>query len=288
MFDLQAYFDERCQCIDRELDAAMPAEDVPPHVLHEAMRYCVFSGGKRLRPMLCLAAAESVGADPASAMLPALAVELLHTYTLIHDDLPCMDDDDMRRGKPTCHVAFGQANAVLAGDALQALAFELAARAPIPEGTRPAALVLELARAAGSRGVVGGQVEDLALLEGTPTRESVDFVHEHKTAALFRVAVRMGALAGGASQAALAALSTYGSRLGVAFQIADDLLDKPGQPQEAADAQLSPYLAVYGIEQAGHTARQLIDESLQALAGLRAEGTDAMTAIARFVISRKH
>jgi len=280
MPDLQDYLRERAAWIDRELDAAMPSADTPPRVLHEAMRYSVFSGGKRLRPILCLAAAEAAGASPACAVLPALAVELLHTYTLIHDDLPCMDDDDLRRGKPTCHVVFGEANAVLAGDALQALAFETAAR------LHPYA-VLELARAAGSLGVVGGQVADIARGAKAPSRDAVDFVHERKTGVLFRAAVRMGALAGGASHASLDALTVYAGRLGTAFQIADDLLDAAPAPG-AARAELSPHLAVYGVEEAARMANRLIDEAVAALSILPPERTEALRGIARFAVDRKH
>jgi geranylgeranyl diphosphate synthase type II len=276
VFDLNTYLRERAAAVEAALDAFMPKADEPPALLHAAMRYSVFSGGKRLRPVLCLAAAEACGGGthpglrpplqggdvrdgscpgPSEggthpAMFAAMAVELLHTYTLIHDDLPCMDDDDMRRGKPTSHKVYGEANAVLAGDALQALAFEAAAgggppalpgkserpmssgRSPGPDDFR-ARIVLELARAAGSRGVAGGQVEDLAAEGAAPDPARIEFIHRHKTADLFRAAPRMGALAAGGAPEAVEALSVYGENLGLAFQITDDLLDRsPGYPPD--------------------------------------------------------
>jgi geranylgeranyl pyrophosphate synthase len=216
-------------------------------------------------------------------MPPALALELQHTYTLIHDDLPCMDDDRLRRGKPTCHVVFGEANALLAGDALQALAFEIAARAMPGHGADPGILVRELAHAAGSRGVVGGQVEDLALRERAPTPETVAFVHLHKTADLFRAALRMGAMAGGADAGVLGALTEYAVCFGIAFQIADDLLDAPadGAPPE------SPYLALHGVEASRREARALSDRAIAALAAVPPAGRAVLAALARLAVDRR-
>jgi geranylgeranyl pyrophosphate synthase len=283
MFDLASHMRERRDTLNRELDAALPREDVPPVELHRAMRHGVLSGGKRLRPILCLAAAESVGSPAASAMAPAVAVELLHAYTLIHDDLPCMDDDDLRRGVPTCHKLFGEATALLAGDALQALAFGIAAAAPLPPGAAPGILAVELASAAGSLGVVGGQAEDLALRERAPTAEAVAFVHRHKTADLFRAALRMGAIAGGASPAELAALTDYGVKLGIAFQIADDLLDAASDGGQSG----SPYLAVHGLPEARRRARELADGAAAALRPLRPlPARDALSALARLAVER--
>ncbi|MBN1556928.1 MAG: polyprenyl synthetase family protein [Lentisphaerae bacterium] len=235
MFDLTAYLRERAAAVDAELDRVLPPESEPPAGLHRAMRYSVLSGGKRLRAVLCLAAAEAAAPGRPAPFAAAAAVELLHAYTLVHDDLPDMDDDAERRGKPSTHVAFGPALAILAGDALQALAFETAARAPVPAPYPANQLVLELARAAGSRGVVGGQVEDLAA-DALPDPGTLRFIHEHKTADLFRAALRFGAVSAGAPPEALGALTEYGLQFGLAFQITDDLLDAtPGYTRADAE-----------------------------------------------------
>ena len=269
MFDLAAYLRERVSLIDAELDRILPPETEPPARLHEAMRYSVFSGGKRLRAVLCLAAAEAArGGVGSPALAAAAAVELLHAYTLVHDDLPDMDDDAERRGKPSTHVAFGADIAILAGDALQALAFETAARAPVPAAIPPNRLVIELARAAGSRGVVGGQVEDLAAIECAPAPDALRFIHEHKTADLFRAALRMGALAAGAAPETLAALTDYGLRFGLAFQITDDLLDgTPGYPRSDAEDHIKRALAALDMPRLHHT--------------------EPLTALAEFILERK-
>jgi geranylgeranyl diphosphate synthase type II len=205
-------------------------------------------------------------------------VELLHTYTLIHDDLPCMDDDDFRRGKPTAHKVFGEANAVLAGDALQALAFDLAARGPT------ALLVRELAAAAGSRGVVGGQVADLSA-PAQPDAVAIAFIHLHKTADLFKASVRMGAIAGGSNDAELAALTEYAQSLGLAFQITDDLLDEAPQ-RRGARPDLS-CLSVYPREEAQRMAGALTEKAIMALRACRRGPTEPLAAIAIFVQERK-
>lgn len=263
----------------------MPGEDAAPRVLHKAMRYAVFPAGKRLRPVVCMAAAEAAGADGETAVLPAMAVELFHSYTLIHDDLPCMDDDDTRRGKPACHVEFGEANAVLAGDALQALAFELLARHQPPECA--ARMVAELAHAAGSLGVAGGQVEDLALGDEPTTAEMVDYIHLHKTADLFCAAATMGAMAGRADDRQLEAMSRYGTSLGLMFQITDDLLDLPpsGKPDTTDGAS---YLLVHDIDAARARTRSLADEATTALADFTGPGKDALAAIVEWVVRREH
>jgi len=268
--------------IDAELAERLPAADTRPALVHEAMRYAVLAGGKRLRPILCLAAAEAV--DPDAPIEPALsaglATELLHTYTLVHDDLPCMDDDELRRGKPTTHIAFGEANAVLAGDALLTLAFEwLGATGEIQ-------LVTELAKAAGSQGVIGGQIVDLAseesevdaeALAADPERagslaETLDYIHRHKTAALLVACVRMGGICAGASPDQLAALTIYGQNIGLAFQIIDDILDATvdtetlGKPagSDAAQNKLT-FVALHGIEASREQAASLIEDAVAAV-----------------------
>ena len=284
--NLAEYLAERSAHVDRALDDVLPAAETQPRVLHEAMRYSVFSGGKRIRPVLCMAAAEAAGGSAEDALWPALALELLHAYTLIHDDLPCMDDDDMRRGKPSLHKAFGEANAVLAGDALQALAFEVAARPAPGERYEPVRIVTELAVAAGSHGVIGGQVEDLAAVDTDPDRETVEFIHLHKTADLFRASMRMGALAAGATRKTLAALTTYGTCLGLAFQITDDLLDAAdAAPTDESAGELS-CLSVFTESEAREQAAHFIHEARESLKGLDEQGTVPLTAIADFVLRR--
>jgi len=237
------------------------------------MRYSVMAGGKRLRPVLCLAACEAVGAAADAALLPGLAIEILHTYTLIHDDLPCMDDDDLRRGKPTCHVKFGEATALLAGDALLTLAFEWLAEVAPAAPSSAAQLALELARAAGSQGVIGGQVEDLAA-EGQPVDAArLDYIHRHKTAALIRAAVRMGGLCGGATPAQLDALTRYGEASGLAFQIADDILNA------------TSYVAVHGLERSRARAGVLVREAIAAIEHLPGD-IAPLRALAEHSVSR--
>jgi len=222
--DLKTYLAMRRATVETQLFACLPSPDSRPQILSEAIRHAVLSGGKRLRPILCLAAAEAAGGTADNALLPACAVELLHTYTLVHDDLPCMDNDLLRRGQPTVHAKYGEALGVLTGDALQALAFETLARTPEKRPGTVSRLVAELASAAGASGVIAGQVEDIRFA-AAPTCSVIDYVFQHKTADLFRAAARLGAIAAGASEPALAKLSAFADGLGFAFQIIDDLLD---------------------------------------------------------------
>jgi geranylgeranyl diphosphate synthase type II len=253
--------------VEAALRDLLPRVDAPPARLHEAMHYALFPGGKRLRPMLVLLGASAAGGDPAKVLRAAAALECLHTYSLVHDDLPCMDDDDLRRGRATCHKVFGEALALLAGDALLTLAMEGAASAGAPA-------VVELARAAGSLGMVGGQVEDLAA-EGDPaqhTLERVRWIHDHKTGALITAALLVGAHAASqpaaAPESVLTPLRVYGDRLGRAFQIADDCLDLTGSAKELgknplADVSLGKltWPAMVGLEASLATARQLAQEA---------------------------
>ncbi|MCE9615791.1 MAG: polyprenyl synthetase family protein [Lentisphaerae bacterium] len=297
MFDCDVYLKHQREWIDRELDRRLPAAENRPGVLHAAMRYALFTGGKRLRPILCLAAADAVAPTPngqirEAALRAALACEVLHTYTLIHDDLPCMDDDAMRRGKPTVHVVYGEANAVLVGDALQALAFEWLAGAEESGSPVAGRLVAELAAAAGSRGVVGGQVEDIAAAGTAPTPETVAFIHRHKTGDLFRAAVRMGGLATGATEAALAALTRYGEAFGEAFQITDDLLDDPAvAPATPAGKSAKPpplsCLSVMTRATAEDRARALIAVAVSSIAGFQPDARRPLEAIVRRIEDRK-
>jgi len=285
--DLNAYLAERRQEVEGALDRCVPRAGERPARLHAAMRYSLLAGGKRLRPILCLASAEAVGGARAVALLPAVALECLHTYTLIHDDLPAMDDDDLRRGLPTCHRKFDEATAILAGDALLTLAFEVLARA-----TPAAQLVQELAEAAGSRGIVGGQAEDLAAEGCEPDAALLDFIHTNKTGKLLRAACRMGALAAGASAGQLAALTTYAEKIGLAFQIADDVLNVTSTAQQLGKAVGSDaarkkmtYVALYGLATARTKAAALIAEAQTALAPLGAQA-EPLAALAAFTIER--
>lgn len=290
MVDLDSYLAERGAWVGRELDRRLPRAETRPRVLHEAIRYALFTGGKRLRPILCLAAADAVLPLPApaereAALRAALAVEILHTYTLVHDDLPCMDDDDFRRGRPTVHKVYGEANAVLVGDALQAMAFGWLANT----GSVAGPLAAELAAAAGSEGVIAGQVEDIAALGTTPSPDTVTYIHRHKTGDLFRAALRMGAIAVGAGSAQLDALTSCGNALGEAFQITDDLLDDPGLAGAATAPDRPPplsCLAVMSRAEAQQRAQERLDDAVQALAAFPSDRRAPLEAIARRIATR--
>jgi len=279
---LETYLAARKALIERRLFACLPALDARPVPLPEAIRHAVLSGGKRLRPILCLAAAEAAGGSANAALLPACAVELLHTYTLVHDDLPCMDDDALRRGQPTVHVRYGEAVAVLVGDALQALAFETLAATPEPRPGTVARLVSELASAAGAAGVIGGQVEDIRFA-GAPTRAIIDYVFQHKTADLFRAAARLGAIAAGAAEDDLARISAYADGIGFAFQIIDDLLDA-GEAESGGKPELS-CLDVMSASEARDWAASRTRQAVEALAGLPGE-TAPLVALAENMLTR--
>ncbi|MGQ4880722.1 (2E,6E)-farnesyl diphosphate synthase [Billgrantia sp. LNSP4103-1] len=260
--------------------------------LEEAMRYGLLVGGKRLRPLLVYLAGRALGASDAALDAPAAAVELIHAYSLVHDDLPAMDDDDLRRGQPTVHRAFDEASAILAGDALQTLAFDVLARAAHP---RLPAMILTLATAAGRDGMVGGQALDLAAVGGHPDVEALATMHAHKTGALIRAAVRLGALtAVDEDDPCVAALDRYAEALGLAFQIHDDVLDVTGDTQtlgkaSGADAarEKPTYPALLGLEGARRKAGELTEEALAALAPL-GEAGEPLAALARYMIERDH
>jgi geranylgeranyl diphosphate synthase type II len=277
--DAAAYLGERAALVDRQLERWVPSADTPPERLHAAMRHLLFPGGKRLRPVLALAAAEAVGGAPEAALPVAAAVELVHTYSLVHDDLPCMDDDAERRGRPTVHVVYGEAEAVLAGDALLALAFEVAAAAEASAPGRALAAVRELAAAAGSRALVGGQSEDLRFAAGEGGAEAVLRVHERKTGALFAAATAAGALLAGAGEGQVGALRRFGRDLGVAFQIADDLLDA-GRPESCS------LVAALGADGARRRAEALLDGAL-ALVEDWGERAEPLRECARFAVRRE-
>ena len=290
MFDLTNYLADGARWIESALDRLVPPASTRPATLHAALRHSLFAGGKRLRPLLCAASAEAYGAPRDAALFPAAAIECLHTYTLIHDDLPCMDDDDLRRGVPTCHKVYGEATALLAGDALQALAFELAARTPV------AALdvVRELAAAAGSVGVVGGQIEDMLGEHLPPDEDRLRYVQQHKTGDLIVCACRMGVRAAAGSPAALEAATRYARAAGEAFQIADDLLNATATAAQLGKAvgtdaarEKTTAMSVYGMAGAKARLQELIDDALGALGGFPGD-VAPLAALARHVAERKN
>ncbi len=251
MFDLNTYLAEGASWIETALDRLVLPAATRPARLHAAMRHSLFAGGKRLRPLLCAANAEACGSTRGEALFPAAAIECLHTYTLIHDDLPCMDDDDLRRGRPTCHKVYGEAVALLAGDALQALAFELAARTPV----HALEIVRELADASSSIGIVGGQAEDMLGEHLPPDEERLRYIQQHKTGDLIVCACRMGILAADGTPEVLAAATAYAAAIGEAFQIADDLLNATATAEQLGKAagtdasrEKMTALSVYGLE----------------------------------------
>ena len=263
--------------VDAALENALLPASGTPDRLTAAMRHLLFPGGKRLRPALALAGAEAVGGHADAAMPAAIAVELVHAYSLIHDDLPCMDDDDERRGRPTVHVAFDEATAVLAGDGLLTLVFEVLARDAVGDAaSRRIATVGDLARAAGAAGLVGGQVDDLA--PTSPTQESVEFVHERKSAALIAASITGGARLAGAGDAVLAGLHRSGIAAGIAFQITDDLLD-------ADEDDACSLLRVMGPEKARQRAETLLESALGELASF-GDSADALRALLRYAVER--
>ena len=294
-FDLAAYMADRAQAVDGALDRFLPRESLPPESLHKAMRYSVFAGGKRLRPVLVAAGAEAVGGTLEAVMPAACAVEMIHTYSLIHDDLPAMDNDDFRRGVPTSHKVFGEAIAILAGDALLTLAFRLLANSSPAGGEagRLRDMLIEVADAAGSAGMVGGQVADIECEGKVAGAAIVDYIHTHKTAALIRASIRSGAILAGASAAELKALGVVGDSLGLAFQIMDDILDITATSEELGKTagkdqaqQKATYPAVHGIEASRRRAQALVADAHAALAPF-GERALPLRALGTFIIERK-
>jgi farnesyl diphosphate synthase len=281
--------------IDAALDAALPPIDTPPARLHAAMRHAVLLGGKRMRPLLVYAAGTAFGAATDVLDAPAVAVELVHAYSLVHDDLPCMDDDALRRGQPTVHVAFDEATAVLAGDALQSLAFAALASAPVDAAAR-VAMLAELATASGAAGMCGGQALDIEAtgLGGTLDLAALERLHRMKTGALLRCAVRLGALAAGADSAARAALERYADALGLAFQVRDDLLDVEGASDvlgktagKDAAKDKATFPAVIGVAASRARLETLSAEMEDALSAFGAEA-GALRTLGRRAIERSH
>jgi len=290
---LEVYLRRQAAFVEAALEKVLPPQETMPERLHAAMRYSLFAGGKRLRPILVLEANRAVGGDPSQALPTACALELIHTYSLIHDDLPCMDNDDLRRGVPTCHRAFDEATALLAGDALLTRAFGLIAET---QGVPPEVLlqvIREVSEAAGSLGMVGGQMLDLQAEGKVPTEEMVRAIHLRKTGAMIRVAVRCGGLLGGAPAGDLEALTRYGEAVGLAFQIVDDILDqegdarKLGKPVRGDEArQKATYPRAVGLEEARRRALALARQAQEILAPWGERGR-ILQALAEFMVARK-
>jgi len=296
MFDLKKYINKKNQTINTELERLLDNCSRSRPLL-DAMRHSLMAGGKRIRPVLCLAAAEAVGGRWQESLTAACALEMIHTYSLIHDDLPAMDDDEQRRGKPTCHIAFDEATAILAGDALLTLAFEILS-APLPaidhsQTLRRLEVIHTIARAAGCRGMIQGQMLDIAA-EGTPlSRKALESMHALKTGALIEAALRCGALLAGGEQWQLEALNDYAARIGLAFQVTDDVLNVEGDPvlmgkAVGSDAlrRKSTYPALLGLENSKRFARRLVQNALQAIEGFDKRG-EPLRAIAVYIIERK-
>jgi geranylgeranyl diphosphate synthase type II len=280
--------------IDAALDGFLPKAKQRPATLHAAMRYAVFAGGKRLRPVLCLAAADACGGTPANALAPACAVELLHTYSLVHDDLPCMDDDDLRRGRPTCHKVYGDGMAVLCGDALLTHAFAVLAQTPATKryGTRE--FIHDLATAGDSTHLIGGQVMDLEGEGIKLTRRDLVRIHAAKTAALLTAALRLGAMSANATPAKLASLTDFGHALGLAFQVIDDILDvtqstevlgKTAGKDQAVEK--ATYPAILGLPASRREAARLTRAAMLALAPLGSKAAP-LRQIAAHLLEREY
>jgi geranylgeranyl diphosphate synthase type II len=290
---LPAFFEEDRLAVDASLDRLLPSEATPPSSIHEAMRYSVFAGGKRIRPILCLETARIFEADVSPALHPACAIEFIHTYSLIHDDLPALDNDDLRRGKPTCHKQFGEATAILAGDALLTLAFETIGAAPV-DAARRVAMVSEVATAAGTvKGMVGGQVADLEAEGKRIAPEMLEFIHRSKTAALIRACVAAGALCAGVGEEDVARLRRFGESIGWAFQVTDDILDVEESSAALGKTagkdvaqQKATYPAVYGLERSHEIANDLATRAIAELAPY-AERAARLRDIAEYLVLRR-
>ncbi len=270
--NLKSYVADRQKRIDRALDGFLPKEKTRPATIHKAMRYSLFAGGKRLRPILTLAAAEACGGKIERAMPLACAIECIHTYSLVHDDLPSMDNDDFRRGRPTCHKVFGDGIAVLAGDALLTIAFEIVSHARPARGYDMSTLLREVAVAAGSRKLIAGQVADLEAEGRTTSREDLRFIHENKTSAILTASVCLGAMSANATAKELGAITKFGRNLGLAFQVIDDILDVTQTTEKLGKsagkdiaAKKATYPSVIGLEESRAEARRLTRHADRAL-----------------------
>jgi geranylgeranyl diphosphate synthase type II len=291
-FDLQHFLSTRTDTVNRALNEFLPAEKTRPATIHQAMRYSIFAGGKRMRPALCLAAAQACGGSEKDALPLACAVECIHTYSLIHDDLPAMDNDDFRRGKPTNHKVFGEGIAVLAGDALLTQAFEIAAQSKAVLRYPREKMILELATASGSLQLIAGQVADLEA-EGKKISEAeLKFIHERKTSALLCCSVRLGGMSANCTPAELKALTDFGYHVGLAFQVIDDILDVTQTSEQLGKTagkdvavQKATYPAIVGLEKSRKIAAKLTDKAFAALKTFKGRAV-ALEALAQYLLQR--
>ncbi len=292
--NLKAYLRSRQKLIDRVLDRYLPKENTRPATIHKAMRYSLFAGGKRLRPILTLAASEACGGKIEAALPLACAMECIHTYSLVHDDLPSMDNDDFRRGRPTCHKVFGDGIAVLAGDALLTIAFEIVSHAKPSRRYDMSTLLREVAVAAGSRKLIAGQVADLEAEGKRTEREELRYIHENKTAAILTASVCLGAMSANAPSKELAAMTKFGRALGLAFQVIDDILDVTQTSEKLGKsagkdiaAQKATYPAVIGLEKSRAEAKRLTKKAHDALSMFGRNG-QALHALANYLLEREY
>ncbi len=293
--DIRDYLARGRQRVDGYLERYLPPAGAEPAVIHRAMRYSVFAGGKRLRPILALATGEALGAEPERLAPLAAALEMIHTYSLIHDDLPAMDDDDLRRGKPTLHREFGEGIAILAGNGLLTLAFQLLAEMPAPAGVQDMrlAVIAQICRAVGTGGLIGGQVVDLTTEGQSFTRSQLEAIHSAKTGALLRASVEAAAMLAGADGSLRESLAAFGSRIGLAFQVVDDILDVDGSRQELGKSsgkdqagRKATYPALVGLEGSRRIAARLVREAEDELEVLGARG-ETLRRLARFITDRR-
>ncbi len=293
--DLKTYLRTCQKQIDCALDRYLPKVNTKPATLHKAMRYSLFAGGKRLRPILCLAAAEACGGNVDDALPLACALECIHTYSLVHDDLPSMDNDDFRRGRPTCHKVFGDGIAVLAGDALLTVAFEIVSKAKPTPRYDISTLLGEIAVAAGSQKLIAGQVADLEAEGKKVKRDQLQFIHENKTAAILRSSVRLGAMSANAAGRKLSAITRFGQRLGLAFQIIDDILDVTQTSEilgksagKDATAKKATYPGVIGLQKSCEEARRLTRQAHNALSVFSSSDAEPLHALANYLLEREY
>jgi len=293
--NLKKYLQTRQREIERALDGYLPKANTKPATIHRAMRYSLFAPGKRLRPILCLAAAEACRGKISNALPLACAIECIHTYSLVHDDLPSMDNDDFRRGRPTCHKVFGEGIAVLAGDALLTVAFEIASNARPTARYDMAVLVRELASAAGSQRLIAGQVADLEAEGREVKRDQLRYIHENKTAAILKAAVRLGAMSANAEPQKLRAITEFGHGLGLAFQIIDDILDVTQTSEilgksagKDIAAKKATYPAVIGLEKSRAEARRLTRRAHEALSIFPEHDAEPLHALANYLLEREY
>jgi len=295
--DIKSYLSRKKDIVDKTLEKLVPPAKIFPSSIHEAMRYSLFAGGKRVRPILAIAAAEALGAKTADLLPLAGTLELIHTYSLIHDDLPAMDNDDFRRGRPTCHKVYGEAIAILAGDGLLNMAFEVLSdprrRKSVP-ANRLIAIIREISTASGVSGMVGGQVVDMESEGKDIDFPTLEYIHTHKTGTLIRASVRVGALYARAGKRHFTALTHYGEMVGLAFQIADDILDITGKQEEigkdvGSDIKKGKktFPSFYGLEESRRRAVEVVDKAIIALKDFDRKA-NPLRELAKYIINRVH